>query len=230
MAARLAAGDDDGVRATCDEAGDDDGDAATGGGDRAATVTATTTATVTRARRGATTAATAAARRAAAAWRRQARARRAAAVWRRRAVAVWQRRAGAMAATTATAGRRIRRPARRRGVARSGAVTPGAGEPRRRRGEHRRGGWAGASTCLPRLWHSCLRRPLPYRSARWDGLCERLLAAERQSRFNVLVRPTRISPRQSGAAGPRSTLRGCAARPGSSVAYCSPAAPTGPSP
>ena len=26
--------------------------------------------------------------------------------------------------------------------------------------------------------------------------------------FNVLVRPTRISPRQSGAAGPRSTLRG----------------------
>jgi hypothetical protein len=48
--------------------------------------------------------------------------------------------------------------------------------------------------------------------------------------FNVSVRPTRISPRQSGAAGPRSTLRGCAARPGSSVAYCSPAAPTGPSP
>jgi hypothetical protein len=47
---------------------------------------------------------------------------------------------------------------------------------------------------------------------------------------NVLVRPTRISPRQSGAAGPRSTLRGCAARPGSSVTYCSPAAPTGPSP
>ena len=47
---------------------------------------------------------------------------------------------------------------------------------------------------------------------------------------NVLVRPTRISPRQSGAAGPRSTLRGCVARPGSSVAYCSPAAPTGPSP
>ena len=38
---------------------------------------------------------------------------------------------------------------------------------------------------------------------------------------NVLVRPTRISPRQSGAAGPRSTLRGCAARPGSSVMYCS---------
>jgi hypothetical protein len=31
---------------------------------------------------------------------------------------------------------------------------------------------------------------------------------------NVLVRLTRISPRQSGAAGPRSTLRGCAARPG----------------
>jgi hypothetical protein len=48
--------------------------------------------------------------------------------------------------------------------------------------------------------------------------------------FNVLVRPTRISPRQSGAAGPRSTLRGCAARPGTSVTYCSPAAPTGPSP
>ena len=50
--------------------------------------------------------------------------------------------------------------------------------------------------------------------------------------FNVPVRPTRISPRQSGAAGPRSTLRGCAARPGSSssVTYCSPAAPTGPSP
>ena len=47
---------------------------------------------------------------------------------------------------------------------------------------------------------------------------------------NVLVRPTRISPRQSGAAGPRSTLRGCAARPGASVTYCSPAAPTGPSP
>ena len=37
---------------------------------------------------------------------------------------------------------------------------------------------------------------------------------------NVLVRPTRISPRQSGAAGPRSTLRGCTARPGSSVTYC----------
>jgi len=36
---------------------------------------------------------------------------------------------------------------------------------------------------------------------------------------NVLVRPTRILPRQSGAAGPRSTLRGCAARPGSSVTY-----------
>ena len=36
---------------------------------------------------------------------------------------------------------------------------------------------------------------------------------------NVLVRPTRISPRQSGAAGPRSTLRGCAARPGSLVTY-----------
>ena len=48
--------------------------------------------------------------------------------------------------------------------------------------------------------------------------------------FNVPVRPTRSSPRQSGAAGPCSTLRGCAARPGSSVAYCSPAAPTGPSP
>ena len=47
---------------------------------------------------------------------------------------------------------------------------------------------------------------------------------------NVLVRPTRISPRQSGAAGPCSTLRGCTARPGSSVTYCSPAAPTGPSP
>jgi len=47
---------------------------------------------------------------------------------------------------------------------------------------------------------------------------------------NVLVRPTRISPRQSGAAGPRSTLRGCAARPGLSVTYCSPAAPTRPSP
>ena len=30
---------------------------------------------------------------------------------------------------------------------------------------------------------------------------------------NVLVRPTRISPRQSGAAGPCSTLRGCTARP-----------------
>jgi len=38
---------------------------------------------------------------------------------------------------------------------------------------------------------------------------------------NVLVRPTRISPRQSGAAGPCSTLRGCTARPGSSVTYCS---------
>jgi hypothetical protein len=36
---------------------------------------------------------------------------------------------------------------------------------------------------------------------------------------NVLVRPTRISPRQSGAAGPCSTLRGCTARPGSSVTY-----------
>jgi hypothetical protein len=47
---------------------------------------------------------------------------------------------------------------------------------------------------------------------------------------NVLVRPTRISPRQSGAAGPCSTLRGCTARPGLSVTYCSPAAPTGPSP
>jgi hypothetical protein len=47
---------------------------------------------------------------------------------------------------------------------------------------------------------------------------------------NVLVRPTRISPRQSGAAGPHSTLRGCAARPGLLVTYCSPAAPTGPSP
>jgi hypothetical protein len=33
MAARLTAGDDDGVRATCDEASDDDRDAATGGGD-----------------------------------------------------------------------------------------------------------------------------------------------------------------------------------------------------
>ena len=31
---------------------------------------------------------------------------------------------------------------------------------------------------------------------------------------NVLVRPTRISPRQSGAAGPCSTLQGCTARPG----------------
>ena len=30
---------------------------------------------------------------------------------------------------------------------------------------------------------------------------------------NVRVRPTRISPRQSGAAGPCSTLRGCTARP-----------------
>jgi hypothetical protein len=30
--------------------------------------------------------------------------------------------------------------------------------------------------------------------------------------------------------GPCSTLRGCTARPGSSVTYCSPAAPTGPSP
>ena len=48
---------------------------------------------------------------------------------------------------------------------------------------------------------------------------------------NVLVRPTRISPRQSAsqsgagrsAAGLRtgSTLRGCAARPESSVTYCS---------
>jgi hypothetical protein len=33
VAARLTAGNDDGVRATCDEAGDDDRDAATGGGD-----------------------------------------------------------------------------------------------------------------------------------------------------------------------------------------------------
>jgi hypothetical protein len=33
MAARLTAGADDGVRATCDEASDDDRDAATGGGD-----------------------------------------------------------------------------------------------------------------------------------------------------------------------------------------------------
>jgi len=39
--------------------------------------------------------------------------------------------------------------------------------------------------------------------------------------FNVLVRPTRSSPRQSGAAGPCSTLRGCTARPGASVMYCS---------
>ena len=31
---------------------------------------------------------------------------------------------------------------------------------------------------------------------------------------NVLVRPTRISPRQSGAAGPCSTTQGCTARPG----------------
>ena len=30
---------------------------------------------------------------------------------------------------------------------------------------------------------------------------------------NVLVRPTRISPRQSGAAGPCSTTQGCTARP-----------------
>ena len=33
--------------------------------------------------------------------------------------------------------------------------------------------------------------------------------------FNQLVRPTRIPPRQSGAAGPCSTLRGCTARPDS---------------
>ena len=38
---------------------------------------------------------------------------------------------------------------------------------------------------------------------------------------NVLVRPTRILPRQSGAAGPCSTLRGCTARPGASSTYCS---------
>jgi len=33
VAARLTAGDDDGVRATCDEASDNDRDAATSGGD-----------------------------------------------------------------------------------------------------------------------------------------------------------------------------------------------------
>ena len=38
---------------------------------------------------------------------------------------------------------------------------------------------------------------------------------------NVLVRPMRISPLQSGAARPCSTLQGCTARPGSSVTYCS---------
>ena len=50
--------------------------------------------------------------------------------------------------------------------------------------------------------------------------------------FNVLVRPTRISPRQSGAAGPCSTLRGCTARPDRRLNILQSAAPTrtGPSP
>jgi hypothetical protein len=66
VAARLAAGDDDGVRATGDEAGDNDGGAATRAAATWATaVAATTTAMVTRARREAAMAATAATRRAA---------------------------------------------------------------------------------------------------------------------------------------------------------------------
>ena len=48
--------------------------------------------------------------------------------------------------------------------------------------------------------------------------------------LEVLVRPTRISPRQSGAAGPCSTLRGCTARPDRRLRILQSAAPTGPSP
>ena len=61
----------------------------------------------------------------------------------------------------------------------------------------------------PRLPSRRLRRLFP-----WNGQAD---SCKDKIRFfvdicvNVLVRPTRISPRQSGAAGPCSTLRGCTA-------------------
>ena len=95
----------------------------------------------------------------------------------------------------------------RRGVGRGGAQTPG-----------------GASEGVGRCQHLStlslafvLRTPSTLRTGRRDetdfvtGYLQSKLTVDLC--VNVRVRPTRISPRQSGAAGPCSTLRGCTARP-----------------
>ena len=100
-----------------------------------------------------------------------------------------------------------RRGAGRRGGGRGGAQTPG-----------------GASEGVGRCQHLStlslafvLRTPSTLRTGRRDetdfvtGYLQSKLTVDLC--VNVRVRPTRISPRQSGAAGPCSTLRGCTARP-----------------
>ena len=106
-------------------------------------------------------------------------------------------------------------------------------------------GKTAAGRCGSGEWESLTRTRCESREASASGVRRTMSSVARGGDFgmgysqsnatldlcvDVLVRPTRILPRQSGAAGPCSTLRGCTARPGSSVTYCSPAAPTGPSP
>jgi len=117
-------------------------------------------------------------------------------------------------------------------VATTGGGDDGGAEPPKKKKK----GKTAAGRCGSGEWESLTRTRCESREASASGVRRTMSSVARGGDFgmgysqsnatldlcvDVLVRPTRILPRQSGAAGPCSTLRGCTARPGSSVTYCS---------